>query len=253
MSISHRPDEDELDEATLTQLFRQLGQNDTGALYQRGYSVDTDHDIPSCAGNSMDRKTVYIDRTLYQEVMDGEFKKTGLDPDQIIRLWCDHEHTEKSIADGDNGIEYYLQAHMPALTMEHRGVWHILGPGKIRNYEDTIWPGLVRCYNNPKIVKVPADLWCGPFNDEPEPRDNEILERLSALGVVDASKHSKREAGYGWTAHSCGTCRFYSPAVLSQQGGEIAMCKVVSGLVRKTRGSDYWKPKQGEEAKESAK
>ena len=93
MSIIQRADEDELNDATDAQLFAQLGLNDTGALYQRGYEVDTDHDIPTGAGNSIDRKTVYIDRTLYDEVMDGGFGATGLEPRQIIRLWCDHEHT----------------------------------------------------------------------------------------------------------------------------------------------------------------
>lgn len=243
MSIAHRSDGDELEEASLAQLFRELGQNDTGQLYQRGYTVDTDHDIPTGAANSVDRKVIYIDRTLYQEVMDGEFAKTGLDPDQIIRLWCEHEHTEKSIADGDNGTDYYIPCHTRALTMEHRGVRHILGDGKIKLYEETIWPGLERCYNNPKIVKVPKDKWCGPLADDPTERDYEILEILQRLGVVDASKHGKQEARYGWTGHSCGTCRFFSPDVLSQQGGELAMCKVVNGLVRRSRGSDYWKPK----------
>jgi hypothetical protein len=242
MSIIQRADEDELNDATDAQLFAQLGLNDTGALYQRGYEVDTDHDIPTGAGNSIDRKTVYIDRTLYDEVMDGGFGATGLEPRQIIRLWCDHEHTEKALADGDNGVDFYLQCHARALRQEHRGVWHILGPGKVKNYEAVIWPGLERAYHNPKIVKVPKDLWCGPLSDESTERDLDILDILQRLGVVDASKHSKREAYYGFGAHSCGTCRFFSPDVLSQQDGQLAMCKVVSGLVRKNRGSDYWKP-----------
>jgi hypothetical protein len=245
MSITQRGDASEIDEASIAETYKTLGEGDTPDLYERSYKVDTGHDVPMGACNSLDRKIIYVDRTLYSEAMDGEFSKTGLEPDQIIRLWCDHEHTEKAIADGDNQIDYYTPSHKRALAKEHRGLWHILGPGKVKLYEDTIWPGLKRCYDNTKIIKPPKDMWCGPLNDDASPRDEEILEILQRLGVVDAGKHGKQEAAYGWSAHSCGTCRFFNPDFLSQQGGELAACQVVSGLVRKSRGSDYWKPKEG--------
>lgn len=244
MSIGQRLEEDEIEQATTPQLYTTLGERDTAYFYAKKYSVDTDHDIPAGGGNSLDRRIKYIDRTLYQEVMDGEFKKCGLEPDQIIRLWCDHEHVEKCIADGDNSVDYYTPAHKRALRKEHEHVNMILGPGisKIKLYEETIWPGLVRCYNKP-IVKPPKDLWCGPYNDDPDERDEEILEALKKLGVVDAFKHSKHSAAYGYGVHSCETCRFYAPDYLSQEGGDLAACRVVSGLVRGERGSNLWQEK----------
>lgn len=243
MSITHRLEEEEIEESTIEQAYAMLGERDTPGLYAKPYKLDTNHDCPTGGGNSLDRKTKYIDRILYQEVMDGEFKKTGLEPDQIIRLWCDHEHTEKCAADGDNAMDFYTPCHKVALRKEHEGVNLILGPGKIKLYETTIWPGLVRCYSR-DIVKPPKDLWCGPLNDDPESRDEEILEVLQKLGVIDAQKHGKQEARYGYGVHTCDSCRFFNPEFLSQQRGELAACKVVSGLVRGSRGSDYWQAKE---------
>jgi hypothetical protein len=244
MSIIHRLEEEEIEEATTAQTYATLGERDTPDLYQQGYKLDFEHDCPTGGGNSLDRKTKYIDRDLYQEVMDGEFKATGLEPKQIIRLWCDHEHTEKCNADGDNRVDFYTPCHKRGLRKEHEGVTLILGPRKIKLYETTIWPGLVRCYQKKKIVKPPKDYWCGPLNDDPQERDEELLEILQRLGVVDAFKHGKHAAGYGYGVHTCDTCRFFSPEYLSQQGGRLAACKVVSGLIRADRGSDYWQPKE---------
>src|SRR6185312_8906337 len=99
-------------------------------LYQRPYKLDTDHDCPAGGGNSLDRKTKYIDRILYQECMDGEFNASGLEPQQIMDRWLDHEHSEKCIADGDNSIDSYLPCHRRALRKEHEGVLAILGKDK---------------------------------------------------------------------------------------------------------------------------
>src|SRR6185437_3554037 len=100
MSIGHRLAEDELTQASIAELYSALGNRDTPELYQRPYKLDTDHDCPAGGGNSLDRKTKYIDRILYQECMDGEFKASGLEPQQIMDRWLDHEHSEKCIADG---------------------------------------------------------------------------------------------------------------------------------------------------------
>jgi hypothetical protein len=247
MSISHRANESELDESTIAQALAILGAGDTPQLYQRGFSLDTAHDICTGACNSLDRKTVYIDRTLFATVMDGEYKATGLEPKQIIRLWCEHEHSEKAMVDGDNPVDFYTPAHTRALAIEHAALEIIVGPGKRRLYEDTIWPGLDYCYNKQKITKPPKDMWCGPLNDEVTERDEELLEILAKLGVVDATKHSKRSSQYGFNSHSCKTCRHFNPDFISQQGGALAACYAVSGLVREDRGSVYWAPKRNME------
>lgn len=243
MSIGHRLSEDELVEASIASLYSSLGERDTPALYERSYKIDTAHDIPSGGGNSLDRKTKYIDRTLYQEVMDNAFKATGLLPQQIIDRWLDHEHIEKCIVDGNNAVDDYLPGHRRALRKEHEGVLIILGfnnaAEKIRKYEATIWPSLLRCYHR-EIAKPPKDLWCAPILDQPTERDEEILETFRKLGVTDASKRAKYEVHYGYGPKSCDQCSGWSPDLVSQEHGDLAGCKRVTGLVRRDRHCDLF-------------
>lgn len=245
MTIGHRLSEDELTQATPEELFKSLGEGDTPSLIAQRYTVDTDHDLPTGAGNSLDRKTIYIDRQLYQEVMDGAFSKTGLTPQQIIDRWLDHEHKEVCITDGDTAVDTYTPAHERALASEHLGVLVILGTknakAKIDNYESVIWPGIVRAYQRDP-VKPPKDYWCGPLLDDPQPRDLEILDILRKLGVADARKQSKYDVHYGYTAHRCHACSMWRPDRLSQERGTLAECSAVSGLVRDTRGCELWRP-----------
>jgi hypothetical protein len=247
MSIGHRAfDQEELTDASVADLYRALGDRDTPELYEAAFNTDTAHDIPTGAANSIDRKTVYIDRILYQECMDGAFKETGLNPEQILGLWCTHEHCEKAIVDGDNEIDVYYPAHTRALRLEHRHLLAVLGPknanAKIVKYEETLWPALVRVYHR-EVKKPPKDLWCGPLLDDPTPRDEEILEQMIRLGVKDANKRSKYEVHYIPGPTYCKDCRMWNPEFLSQRNNELAACTVVSGLVRNYRHCDFWKEK----------
>jgi hypothetical protein len=64
-----------------------MGERSTARLLDKSYQVDAFHDIPfGGAGNSIDRKINYIDRQLYEEVMDGEFKKTGQELEARLQL-----------------------------------------------------------------------------------------------------------------------------------------------------------------------
>lgn len=244
MSILHRLAQDELAQATDEELFQALGERDAPKLFAKSYRLDTDHDIATGGGNSLDRKTVYIDRVLYQEAMDGEFAKTGLAPFQIIALWCDHEHSELSIIDSDGCIVWYTPGHRCALALEHRGLLTILGrdsgKAKIAKYEETIWPGLMRAYQR-EPQKPPKDLWCGPLLDDPTPRDKELLDQLARLGVADARKCSPLEVRYGYGENRCGECSMWSPQVLSQENGDLASCSAVSGLRRHDRWCQLWR------------
>lgn len=244
MAILHRAlDEDELTQASVAELYAALGEGDTPQLFERPYKIDHDHDCPAGGGSSIDRKTKYIDRILYQEVMDGEFKVTDLSPQQIIERWLDHEHVEICIIEGDNPVDTYFPAHERALRHEHEGVLAILGrsgaEAKIKRYEETIWPGLMRCYHR-SVERPPLDLWCGPLLDDPGERDEEILEQMRKAGVVDAAKRSKLDARYGMAKHRCRDCRHWAPKLLSQEHGKIAMCGVVAGAARDDRGCEYW-------------
>ncbi len=250
MSIGHRAlDQEELTEATVAETYRALGDRNTPELFQQSYKINTEFDIPFGAGNSVDRKTIYIDRVLYQEVMDGGLSKSGLTPDQLIGLWCAHEHTEKAIVDGDNPVDNYYPAHTRALRREHQHLLAILGDksanAKIRHYEETIWPTLVKCYHR-DIKRPPKDIWCAPALDDPTPRDEEIIEIFRRLGVVDAHKRTKYETHYQPGPRYCKDCRYWNPEYLSQQGGEMASCKIVNGLVRAGMHCDYFKPAKDE-------
>lgn len=244
MTIAHRAvTADEIEQTTAAELYAALGSEDTPQLYGQGFRVDTDHDIAAGGGNSIDRKVVYIDRTLYQEVMDGAFAKSGLTGQQIITLWLLHEHVELCILQGDNPVDTYEPAHHRALRLEHDGLLVILGRDraieKIATYEEAIWPGLLRAYHRP-IKKPPLDLWCGPYLDDPTPRDEEILAELRKAGVVDARKRSHYEIHYGMAKHRCRDCAMFSPDKLSQERRQLALCEAVSGLVRDNRGCDLW-------------
>jgi hypothetical protein len=242
MSIGHPVDNDELDASSLTELFEALGSEDTPRLFEQVPTVNTDYDIPFGAGNSLDRKTVYIDRGLFAEVMRGDYNKTGLSPQQIIDCWIEHEHTEICLIEGDNPVDTYPAAHRRALAMEHRFVIVILGKddaqGKVRQYEDTIWPGLERAYKMPE--RVPADLWCSPLINDVTEEDEKILKRMVELGAVDARKRSKQDTRYGLAKNRCDACRHWSPETMNSEQGQLASCRVVSGLVRNDRGCDFW-------------
>lgn len=246
MAIGQRMELDELSDVDLAQLYETLGERDTARLFAEPYRVDVSYDIPFGAGNSVDRKTKYVDRGLYREVMDGEFKATGLDPQQIIDRWLDHEHCEKCVVDGDNPVDIYPGAHVRGLAKEHEGVLAILGHAnaltKIRTYETVIWPGLQRCYNRP-VQRVPKDLWVAPLMDEPDDRDRDILKRMVSLGVIDASKRSKYDTHYGIAEQECHNCTMWRPDKLSQENGKLAFCTVVTGLARENRHCDFFKHK----------
>jgi hypothetical protein len=243
MSILHRIAHDELAQATDEELFRALGERDTPKLFAQAYMLDTKHDCPTGGGNSLDRKTVYIDRTLYQEVMDGGFKATGLDPLQIVGLWCDHEHVEICLVDSDGCITSYAPGHRCALALEHHGLLTILGrenaKAKIAKYEETIWPALMRAYHRDP-VDPPKDYWCGPLLDDATARDKELLQQLAKSGVVDARKCSKLDVRYGYGENLCAECSMWLPKNLSQENDQIAACAAVSGLVRHDRWCGLW-------------
>ncbi len=245
MSIGHRAlDQEELTDATVGELYRALGDRNTPDLFAQSYKVNTDHDCPFGAGNSVDRKTIYIDRVLYQEAMDNALSKSGVNGEQLIGLWCNHEHTEKCVVDGDNPVDNYYPAHTRALRFEHQHLLSIVGQksanAKIRTYEEAIWPALVKCYHR-DIKRPPKDLWCAPILDQPTPRDEEIIEIFRKLGVADAHKKTKWESHYQPGPRHCEDCRYWNPEYLTQQHGELAACRIVNGLVRDLMSCDHFK------------
>jgi hypothetical protein len=237
MSIGHRLEDWELAETSLRDLFHDLGSNDTPDLFDQPFVVDASYDWPAAGGMSLDLRRVYIDRTLYQEVMDGEYAKSGLTPDQIIFAWCWHERTENALVAGDNAIDLYTPAHRRALAGEHE-IYRACGINPAEA-EKVFWPGFVRCYKRP-IKKPPPDAWCGVYNDDPGPEEDEIIAQLIKLGVIDARKRSKYSSSYAIRGHRCDQCRNRDERVLKQ--GPLFGCTIVSGRIRGNRACDFWMP-----------
>jgi hypothetical protein len=244
MSIHHRADGEELADTSLWELYNVLGERDTAWLFDQKYKIDTEHDCPTGGGNTIDRKTKLIDCILYQQVMDNEFKASGLTRGQIINAWLQHEHVEICIIDGDNPIDTQPPAHDRALAREHEFV-RFCG-AKVPTYENAIWPGLVDCYNRP-VKKPHPQYWCGPLLSDPTDRDEEILKELRRLGVTDAFKRSKYEVHYGIGEYACADCKHWHPQFMKQKigFGELAGCEIATGLVRDNRHCDHWTEAHG--------
>src|SRR5882672_3864553 len=111
MTIGHRLEDEELSDTSLYELYSILGERDTPYLFDQPYKIDTEHDWPTGGGNTVDRKIIGIDRTLYSQVMDNEFKASGLEPMHIINGWLQHEHSELCIIDRSEEHTSELQSH----------------------------------------------------------------------------------------------------------------------------------------------
>lgn len=225
MSVGHLRGETK----TTEELYLILGEADTSKLYGQSVKLDTMHDIPYAGGVSVDGRTVYIDRKLYTDLRLGKVRVRGMTWKQVVQCWIEHEHTEKSVVDGDNPVDVYLGAHAMATTKENETAKMILGNAD--RYEDAIEPALKACAARDPVI-VPKDLWCGPYLDAPSKRDLEILRIFRSKGVVDAFKHAKSDPSvmYGIAARRCGDCKhFESP------GKTLSLCEVVAGRVREGR------------------
>jgi hypothetical protein len=224
------------------QLAEVLGKADTPHLYARGYRVDTLHDIPYTAGNSVDGATVYVDKTAYREAMDGVIYVRGMTPTQIINAWEEHEHSEWAMEMGDNPVQTYPGAHGLATASEHRFVRKL--PIDPDRYEECILAGLKRAkrrfISTGTSCNPPRDLWCGPVLDDPDPEDKEIIRILKAKGVEDAFKLAKNEVDYGVGADRCKQCAMYGDRDILPS---LRKCELVNGLVRDNNWCDRWTPR----------
>lgn len=223
---------------TPAELYKMLGEGDTPRLYARPICLDTGHDIPYTGGNSVDGKTVYIDRRLFADVMSGQCAVRGLKPKQLIQAWIEHEHTEWAVDAGDNPVQTYPAAHEYATAKEDRLYDQILGEGAHDRVEAAIRPWLEAvAARDPG--KLPHDLWAGPYLDDPTPRDRELLRIMRSKGVVDASKLSKQSVDYGMGPQRCLNCSMFQGSADKR----IAPCDTVSGPVRAELWCKKWAPK----------
>lgn len=236
MAIGHRHAE----KRTEAELYQMLGDADTPRLYDKSRQIATNYDIPYAGGISVDGRTIYIDRTLYRAVMDGEVKVRGMTAKQIIAAWCEHEATEWAIDSGDNPVDTYGGAHGYATAKEEKLV-RMLGANPER-YEEAISPALKQCkrrFLRMSKPEPPADLWCGPISEEADAGDKEILRIMRAKGVTDASKEPKTEVHYGFGEVKCRECAMYQ-----QRAKDLSPCDLISGMVRWNRQCDRWQERK---------
>ena len=225
------------------ELFEMLGRGDTPALLAQPVKVDHSRDVPDTGGIGVDRKTVYIDEGFYNEVMQGLVRVRGMSARQLITCIVEHEHTEKSVMDGDNPVNTYPPAHEYATGQEHEVVKEITGRDP-QAYEDEIKEGITRCLRRfiargRAAANPPKDLWCGPYLDDPDADDEKVLAILRAKGVEDAHKVSKETVGYGIGPEACRDC-----AMFAEGSGPLRKCEIVSGLVRDKLWCGRWSAKK---------
>jgi hypothetical protein len=212
--------------------------------------VDTSCDVPYAGGVSVDGRTVYIDRELWREVMcvPGVPRHLwvtvpGMSGPQIIRCWIEHEHTEKSVDDGDNPVDVYLGAHAHANAKEDETAVSILGKGGAERYNKAIKPGLARCLQR-SVNRIragtftpPKDLWCGPYLDGPTPTDLILIRGMKAKGVADAFKASKSDPAiaYRVAGRDCRDCKH-----MEHPEKDLSPCEIVCGRVQWNRQCQRW-------------
>jgi hypothetical protein len=215
------------------------GDGDTARFIAETPAVSHEYDNAYGGGISVDRRTAYIDQWLYGEIMAGRCRVRGMSGTQLVQRIVTHEHTEKSVADGDNPVDTYWPCHEFAIVDEHRGVEIITGRDAEAAYEPALVPFLRRCKERfirlGNRVRVPTDLWCEPYLEEPDAGDREVLRILRAKGVVDASKLAKSDVGYGVGREECRRCEHFGPG-----RGPLRLCDLVSGLVREDRWCRRW-------------
>lgn len=171
----------------------------------------------------------------------GNVKVRGMTWRQIVACWIEHEHTERSIMEGGNPVDVYSGAHGLATAKENEMAEAIVGKGKASRYEEAIEPALKACAARDP-VNPPKDLWCGPYLDDPTPRDKELLRIFRAKGVTDAFKLSKGDPSvmYRIGGRKCQDCKMFE-----QPGKAISACELVSGLVRDNRQCERFEARRG--------
>jgi hypothetical protein len=132
----------------------------------RGAKVDRTHDIPYLGGISRDGRTVYIDRHLPASLKIG---RLAINP---VPYLTTHERTEHAIMTV-LGLKY-AAAHKLATAAEERRVRRAgIDP---RAYEAALKP-YVKADDVEKLVRVPKDLFLGPYEDE---QDTALMARMKA-------------------------------------------------------------------------
>src|SRR6516162_5088302 len=134
------------------------------AVVRRAKVIDRGHDIPYLAGDSINGKTIYIDRHMPKTM---KYAGREVDTDRYLIL---HEEVEKTLID-QLGL-HYLHAHQIASRAEQAAV-RAAGI-RWRDY-DRFMQHYVKRIGDERLQKVPADLDLKPYRDE---HDTDLVARM---------------------------------------------------------------------------
>lgn len=220
------------------ELAKLLSTGGAPELMHRWQKLDPDHDVPDLAGYNVAGTVRYIDRDAFHALIDPEYAKhilgeeidTGLTAEQTIQALVDHESEEKVILDSSNPIDSYEGAHEFATAGEHERV-RSYGGSPIK-YERGLKKIIAFCEKKDP-QKVPHDLACAPYLDDPDANDKRVLKAFQAKGVQDAFKTSKRILDYSHAtgADQCIACKNWQ----GDRVHDLSLCRIADGLVRKDR------------------
>ncbi len=219
------------------ELKRLLSSGDAPALMKRFQHFDMDHDIPDTAGYDVQGTTRFGDRDFVRALYDSKHAEqiigqpidTGLTPEQTLECVLWHEAVEKVLLDAANPINEYQAAHEFATAAEHERVRRF-GGTPVR-YERGLERIIKFCARKPVQVP-PKNLCCAPYLDDPDTNDLRVLQEFRRLGVIDASKLSKRSVEYGKSSNDdrCRACAHWQ-----DHNDPLSTCAVTEGLVRTDR------------------
>jgi hypothetical protein len=220
------------------ELAKLLTEGGAPELMHRWQCIDTDHDIPDLAGYNVAGTVRYVDRDAFHALHDpghaihilGEAIDTGLSPEDTIACIIEHEGDEKVILDADNNIDHYPDAHEFATTGENEKV---IAKGSTPLRYNRGLRKIIKFCERKNPIKVPHDLCCAPYLDDPDANDRRVLRIFQHLGVVDAFKLGKRAVEYGRAADAdhCSVCKGW----MGRPQMDLSPCHKVEGLVRLDR------------------
>jgi Pyruvate/2-oxoacid:ferredoxin oxidoreductase delta subunit len=226
MSSGHKRGGEDYAPRSKAEFAKLRSQGDTDDFLAQPYTINTSLDIPDVGGISLDRKTVYIDRTFAQWLRSGKVTVPNMTAENIIQAIAEHEHAEESISQADNASDMYPTSHAFAVRAEHNFVEKLTSP---EVYEKRIAPALKKIERK-RIQSAPKDLWVAPYIDDPDESDKR-----------DAFKVSKKSVNYGMGEQKCEDCAMFCPG-----SGILRECKKVSGMVRKDRWCELWSAKDAD-------
>lgn len=229
----------------LAKLHRLLTSGGAPALMKRWRKLDIEHDIPYLLGYNVQGTTAYADRDYINALYDPQYAQqiiggpvnTGLSPGDTLECTVEHEHVEKVILDADNPVDFYDHedepdgwgAHEYATIAEHQKV--IQKGGHPAQYERGLAKIIDFCEHK-HLEKVPLDLSCAPYLDDPDKNEERIIWRMRELGVGDAFKVGKHDVDYHQPrgGDHCSICSMW----MGPRDRELTTCTLVDGLVRNT-------------------